>query len=342
MTIGNATSSQPTGPAPPLSVAMSVYNGERFLESAIDSVLAQDFADFEFLIVDDGSSDATPDILRAYAARDPRVRPLVRENRGLVASLNQLLGLARAPLVARMDADDLAMPERFSSQIAYLAQHPEVGVLGSWTTDIDEHGEPCSAGQHDQPVTHEQFVHNVAHGGPLLAHPAVMYRRDVVLSVGGYHRAFRHCEDFDLWLRLADRTRIANLPQRLLRYRHYADQVSQRHALEQQIGVAVARAAQQERAAGRPDPTETLAALPPIAELDALFGRPHVAQEVRGRAARALVYSREAMTGPGYDMLLQHVSEGGRGPDLWRTAVRLLRFGDPARALRLAAALAGR
>lgn len=329
-----------TQAAPPLSVAMSVYNGERFLESAIESVLAQDFADFEFLIIDDGSSDATPDILHTYAARDSRVQPLVRENRGLVASLNQLLGMARAPLVARMDADDLAMPERFSTQMAWLAEHPEVGVLGSWTTDIDEFGAPCTAGPDDHPLTHEQFLHNVEHGGPLLAHPTVMYRRDVVLAVGGYHKAFRHCEDFDLWLRLADRTRIANLPLRLLHYRHYAGQVSQRHALEQQIGVAVARAAQAERKAGRPDPTETLAALPPIAELDALFGRPNVAQEVRGRAARALVYSREAMTGPGYDLLLQHVSEGGRGSDLWRTAARLLRFGEPARALRLAAALA--
>ncbi len=340
MTSAIATPDLPGRAAPPLSVAMSVYNGERFLESAIDSVLAQDFADFEFLIVDDGSSDSTADILRTYAARDSRVIPIVRENRGLVTSLNQLLQLARAPLVARMDADDLAAPNRFSAQIAFLSRHPEVGVLGSWTTDIDEHGEPCSAGPEDHPVTHEEFLANVARGGPLLAHPTVMYRRDVVLSVGGYHQAFRHCEDFDLWLRLADRTRIANLSERLLRYRHYAGQVSQRHAVEQQIGVAVARLAQAERAAGRPDPTETLDALPPIEGLDALFGRPHVAQEVRGRAARALLYSREAMTGAGYDLLLQHVGEGGTGPDLWRTAARLLRFGEPARALRLAAALA--
>ncbi|MXO73457.1 glycosyltransferase family 2 protein [Alteraurantiacibacter buctensis] len=342
MTSASAIHEGSTGATPPLSVAMSVYNGARFLESAIDSVLAQDFADFEFLIVDDGSSDGTPDILRAYAARDPRVIPIVRENRGLVASLNQLLGLARAPLVARMDADDLAAPDRFSAQLAFLAEHPEVGVLGSWTTDIDEYGEPCTAGPEDHPVTHEEFLANVVRGGPLLAHPTVIYRRDVVLSVGGYHKAFRHCEDFDLWLRLADRTRIANLPRRLLRYRHYAGQVSQRHAVEQQIGVAVARLAQAERAAGRPDPTETLDALPPLAELDALFGRPDVAQEVRGRAARSLVYSREAMTGAGYDLLLQHVEEGGTGRDLWRTAARLLRFGEPARALRLAAALASR
>lgn len=340
--IASARPPSPAGPVPPLSVAMSVYNGARFLESAIDSVLAQDFTDFEFLIIDDGSTDATPDILRAYAARDPRVRPLIRENCGLVASLNQLLALARAPLVARMDADDIAMPQRFSTQLAYLTAHPECGVLGSWTQDIGEDGKPYATGGPDHPVSHAQFLHNAAHGGPLLAHPAVIYRRDVVLAVGGYHQAFRHCEDFDLWLRLADRTQIANVPVRLLRYRHYAGQVSNRHALEQQIGVAVARAAHEEREAGRPDPTEHLDALPPIEQLDALFGRPDVAQQVRGHAARALVYSREMMTGPGFDLLLRHVEEGGRGADLWRTAARLMRFGEPARALRLATALAGR
>jgi hypothetical protein len=321
---------------------MSVYNGARFLRAAIDSVLAQDFAEFEFLIVDDGSTDATPDILRSYALRDPRVRPLIRENRGLVASLNQLLAMARAPLVARMDADDIALPGRFSTQLAWLAAHPECGAVGSWTQDIDEDGNPYVTGGPDHPVTHAEFLGNVRHGGPLLAHPTVIYRRDLVLAVGGYHQAFRHCEDFDLWLRLADRTQIANVPVRLLRYRHYAEQVSSRHALEQQIGVAVARAAHEEREAGRPDPTEHLVALPPIEELDVLFGRPHVAQQVRGRAARALVYSRDMMTGPGFDLLLRHVEEGGRGADLWRTAARLMRFGEPARALRLAAALAGR
>src|SRR4029079_10086491 len=106
---------------PAISVAMSVYNGERFLGPAIESILAQTFGDFEFLILDDGSRDATTQIVLDYAARDARVRPILRENRGLVASLNQLLDEARAPLVARMDADDIARPERFERQIAFLA-----------------------------------------------------------------------------------------------------------------------------------------------------------------------------------------------------------------------------
>lgn len=327
--------------SPAVTVAMSVYNGERFLAPAIESVLAQTMDQFEFLILDDGSKDHSRAIAEGYAARDPRIRVITRENRGLVTSLNQLLAEARAPLVARMDADDLCLPDRFARQLAFLTENPEHGVLGSRTSDIDERGNafPLDTGEH--PTTHEGFLHNIEHGGHLLAHPSVMYRRDVVLEAGGYHRAFRHCEDYDLWLRLANRTRIANLPERLIRYRHYADQVSSRHALEQQIGVAVSLVAYHERAAGRPDPTEHLDALPPIEQLDALFGRAGVASEVRGKVARSLIYSRKEMRGGAFDMLIQHIAEGGRGVDLWRTVARLARFGEPRRALRLAVALAG-
>ncbi|MEQ1498885.1 MAG: glycosyltransferase [Novosphingobium sp.] len=326
---------------PAVSVAMSVYNGERFLAPAIESVLAQTMDQFELLILDDGSKDSSREIAAGYAARDSRVRLIARENRGLVISLNQLLTEARAPLVARMDADDLCLPERFEQQLAFLDANPDHGVLGTRTTDIDEHDHafPLDTGEH--PLTYEAFLHNVECGGPLLAHPTVMYRRAVVQAVGGYHQAFRHCEDYDLWLRLANSTRIANLPERLLRYRHYADQVSSRHALEQQIGVAVSSVAYAERKAGRCDPTEHLTALPPIDALDALFGRTGIARQVRGQAARALIYSRAEMRGGAFDMLIEHIAEGGAKLDLWRTVARLARFGEPRRALRLAAALAG-
>lgn len=318
---------------------MSVYNGERFLETAIASVLAQTFADFEFLILDDGSTDGTATILAAAAARDARVRPILRENRGLVASLNQLLAEARAPLIARMDADDICLPERFAKQIAFLAAYPDHGVVGSFTRDIDEHGCTYDNSGDDHPLTHEAFLANIASGGPLLAHPSVMFRREVILAVGGYHAAFRHCEDYDLWLRLAQRTRIANLPERLLEYRHYPDQVSNRHAVEQQTGAAIARIAHAERMAGRSDPTEHLDRLPAVETLDTLFGREGVARQVRGEVARSLIYSPFALRSEGFEILLRHIAEGGRGKDLWLTVPRLMRFGEPARAARLAAAL---
>ena len=327
-------------PSPAISVAMSVYNGERFLTAAIESVLAQTWQDFEFLILDDGSGDTSLTIIQRFAALDPRIRVIARENRGLVASLNQLLAEAQSPLVARMDADDVCLPERFSRQLAFLAANPDHGVVGSLTDDIDELGAPYDMVPVGHPLSHAEFLERIDSTGQLLAHPTVMYRRDVVLGVGGYHAAFRHCEDYDLWLRLAHRTRIANLPEQLLRYRHYADQVSNRHALEQQIGAAVSHIAYHERIAGRPDPTEDLDVLPPIDQLDALFGRAGVASAVRSRVARALLYSRSALSGPGFDLLMSYVEEGGRGSELWRTSARLLRFGQPSRALRLAAALA--
>lgn len=325
---------------PTVSVALSVYNAERFLDEAIRSVLAQTFCDFEFLILDDGSTDGSRAIIEDHADRDVRIRPIVRENRGLIASLNQLIEESRAPLIARMDADDICHPERFARQVAFLAAHPDHGVVGCWTRDIDEFGLPYPLGGEDQPLTHEDFLKAIERNGPLLCHPGVMYRREVVRSVGGYQAAFRHCEDLDLWLRLASVTRIANIPERLLTYRHYAGQVSNRHLTEQQIGAAVARLAYQERKAGRPDPTEHLDQLPPLSQIGALFGGEEASRTARAQIAHSLLHSRTALAGEGFDILLHHVREGGGGHALWRTAARLLTFGEPAKAVRLAAALA--
>ena len=330
-----------TSSAPPaISVAMSVYNGQRFLAEAIQSVLAQSFTDFEFLILDDGSTDSTRAIVETYAAQDSRIRPICRENRGLVASLNQLLAEARAPLIARMDADDICLPERFARQHAFLAAHPDYGVLGSRCHDIDENGAPWQVNAPPLPETHEGFIAAVAAEQLLLCHPAVMFRREVVLAVGGYHAAFRHCEDLDLWLRLATATRIGNLAEPLIRYRHYADQVSSRHATEQQIGAAVARIAYRERLSGRPDPTASLEQLPPLDALDSLFGQPGVARAVRAKVARSLRYSPVGLRDNGFNLILAHLQEGGAHHGMWRTVARLVRYGEPLRAFRLAATLA--
>jgi glycosyltransferase involved in cell wall biosynthesis len=323
---------------PAISVAMSVYNGERFLAEAVESVLAQSFGDFEFLILDDGSSDATPQIVQDFAARDSRVRLIVRENRGLIASLNELIAEARAPLIARMDADDICMPERFARQVEFLTANPDYGVVGSAAYDIDENGKYFAAPDYPPPLNHEEVLAMIEQNPPL-CHPSVLVRRDVLLAAGGYHAAFRHCEDYDLWLRLANRTRIGNLADKLLHYRRYDGQISNRHSIMQHYGAAVAVLAYQQRAAGRPDPTEHLEVLPPVEQLGELFGRAQVVQEIRAKVARGLLHSRTAMRGEGFDLLLGHIGDGGRGSELWRTVPRLLRFGEPARAARLAAAL---
>lgn len=319
---------------------MSVYNGERFLAESIESVLAQTHADFEFLILDDGATDGSAAIIDRFAALDPRIRPIHRGNRGLIASLNQLLAEARAPIIARMDADDIAYPHRFERQLAFLAANPDYGVVSSWADDIDADGLAMPNNGQDHPADHAGFLEAVHHSTPL-CHPATMYRRDLVLAVGGYHRAFQHCEDFDLWLRLAELTKLCSLQEPLLKYRRTDSQVSNRHIVEQKTNAAIAYFAWLERRAGRPDPTADLDIMPPLEQLDALFGSPGIAQAVRAKVARGLIYSPIALRGEGFGLLLRHIDEGGRGKDLWRTVVRLMRFGQPRRAIQLAATLAG-
>lgn len=319
---------------------MSVYNGARFLHEAIASVLAQSFTNFEFLILDDGSSDDSPEIIADFAKHDDRIRPIFRENRGLVASLNQLIDEARAPIIARMDADDVCLQNRFAKQIAFLSENPAYGVVGSWVDDIDEHSKLWPHQVAPLPTTHDQIINAIETGDLLFCHSSVMYRRAVVLEVGGYNSMFRHCEDLNLWLSLANITRLANLPIKLLRYRRHTNQVSNVYSTQQQVGAAIARLAYHERKNERQDPTAALRSLPNIDDLDLLFGRVGTARDVRAKLAVGLQYSRTALVDTGLDIILHHVRDGGDRYGMWRTVARLLRFGEPMKALRLARALA--
>ncbi len=322
---------------PRISVAMSVYNNAPYLAHAIESILGQTCADFEFLIVDDGSTDGSGDIINRFAAGDSRIKPIHQANAGLIFSLNRMIAEARGALIARMDGDDIALPERFARQIAFLDANPDIGVLGTGCTVIEEDGKPSSY-RFENVVSTEDILEDMKNGPPL-CHPSVMMRRDVVRAVGGYHRAYRHCEDYDLWLRLSEHVKMANLADRLLLYRHSATQVSTRHAYVQKIGAAIAWQAHVEREAGRPDPTEALDALPPMAELDTLFGRKGVFRAVREKVALGIVYSPTALRGEGFGLMLDHIRDGGATDGLWRTVMRLVTLGEPARALRLARAL---
>lgn len=234
---------------------MAVYNGERWLAETLASLSSQTFRDFEVVIIDDGSTDGSAAILAAAAERDDRYRVITQTNRGLVSALNRGLAEARAPLIARLDADDLADPERFARQIAHLQAQPEVAVLGSAIRIIDEDGAfrrlqayPCGATAVAAALLH----------GCALAHPAVMMRRDAVLAVGGYREAFRHAEDYDLWLRLSERHALDNLPESLLRYRQHGTSVSFRHRQQQALATFVARHCAHVRRSGKPDPLREL------------------------------------------------------------------------------------
>jgi glycosyltransferase involved in cell wall biosynthesis len=212
---------------PPVSVLMPVYNAARYLAEAVESVLGQTFTDFEFLIVDDGSTDRSRVILEQYAVRDSRIRLVSRPNTGYAVALNELLRLARGALVARMDADDVALPERLQRQLDYLRAHPDVVCVGSAVHLIDEGGRflrDAHPGMESDEIQERALT-----GDCVLNHPSVMMRRAPVEAVGGYHPEFEPAEDLDLWLRLGEVGRLTNLPDVLMKYRQHTASFSERH-----------------------------------------------------------------------------------------------------------------
>lgn len=199
------------------SVLLPVYNAGEFLAAAIESILAQDESDFEFLIIDDCSGDGSVDVVRRYASADARVRALFHsQNMGLSATLNEGLREARSDLLVRMDQDDIALPQRISRQVRFMREHPEVAVAGSFVYHMGR------APRYDRlvelPVEHEEIVRTLLVRN-CLYHPSVILRRDAILGLGGYRAEFKNSEDYDLWLRAGKTYRLANIPIPLLRYR---------------------------------------------------------------------------------------------------------------------------
>ena len=307
----------------PLSIAMSAYNVEPYIGSTIESMLAQTFADFEFIILDDGSTDGTLRVAEQYAARDKRIRLISRENRGLIASLNEMLQLARAPLVARMDADDIAHPERLAKQMAFMEANPSCGVVGTWAHRMNEKGELRPGYLYKYPVTAEEARAHVGYES-LLLHPSVMFRKELILKAGGYHRAFRHAEDFDLWLRLTHVTDICNIPEPLLTYRTHDTQVSTRHVVEQRVNAGISLHAWKLRDRGMPDPTAHVERLPKVGEIDAFFNEPGVEKGIVGWVVPQILHIQSALLDGGLPLIRSHVRHGNDARGLWRTVARLV------------------
>ncbi|WP_129126149.1 glycosyltransferase [Geomonas oryzae] len=200
---------------PAVTVLMPVYNGARYLREALDSILAQSFTDFELLVIDDGSTDGSPELVAS--CEDARIRLVRRErNMGLIATLNQGLELARADLVARMDADDVACPHRLERQVAEFRERPGLVLLGSDLEIIDAAGVPI--GYEPKPVD-DVGLKLALSVICAIGHPTVVFRREAVLKVGGYREEFHAAEDYDLWTRLAVEGEFRNLPVPLLKYR---------------------------------------------------------------------------------------------------------------------------
>ena len=197
-----------------VSLLMCIYNGEIHLREAIESILQQTFKDFELILVDDGSTDSTPQILSEYAAKDSRI-VLMRneENLGLEQSLNKGLSVAKGEYFARQDADDVSLSNRLEQQIDFLDAHPAVGALGTAVELINERG--ICLGVDYLPTDHESLqalllVNNFMH------HSTLMVRHHLMQELGGYDESMRHAEDYDLWWRLSCISRLATLPNVLL------------------------------------------------------------------------------------------------------------------------------
>lgn len=204
-------------PNPTIDVVMPVYNAAAYLGVAVQSILHQSYTDFRLLCIDDGSSDASPQILQEFAAQDSRIEIVRQENQGLIGALNVGISRCTAPLIARMDADDISMPSRFARQVDFLKKHPAVCAVGSSIVEIDSDSEPLAIQSYA--TEHQQIDSGMLQIKTGMAHPAVMMRRSVVQALGGYRDDFGWCEDLDLWLRMAEHKQLANLPEVLLCYR---------------------------------------------------------------------------------------------------------------------------
>jgi Glycosyl transferase family 2 len=323
--------------APSLSVIMPMYNAARFVDAAVRSILGQSHADFEFLIVDDGSTDQSAEIVSSLAAQDSRIQLFQQANQGIVASLNRMIDIARGPIIARMDADDISLPDRFARQIAYLNAHPDIGALGTQFIEVDEQGAVRDA-TFRHPTGSGAVMAALFDGMPV-ANPTVMFRADQLRAAGGYRQAFRHCEDYDLFLRLSRISQIDNLPDVLFHYRRSQGQMSvAAHNLQTRQAIK-ARFAHQEVLAGRGDPFEGLASLPTPDRLDQHLGRRGVGEAILAEIALRLQHSPAALRGAEFAMICSHARSGKPFAGGLRTVARCVRLGMPGRAMWLALAL---
>ncbi len=252
---------------PTVSVHMPVYNAQRYLAEAVDSVLRQSYPHFEFIIIDDGSTDGSGAMLERFAARDRRIRLTRRENRGITRTRNEALKQAQGDYFAVMDADDVSMVERFARQVEYLNAHPECLALGTRVLLIDADGAPMR--QMSELTAHAAIdAEHLAGQGGAITHPSAMFRRAELIEVGGYREEFQTAEDLDVFLRLAERGQVANLPDVLLQYRqHVASTCHTRRERVMADNRAVVAEARQRRRL--PDAGRNNGSLPPAASTGA-------------------------------------------------------------------------
>jgi glycosyltransferase involved in cell wall biosynthesis len=218
-----AAASTAAANAPPeVSVVMPVYNAERFLGAAVDSIRAQTFTSFELIAVDDGSTDSSRVILEQYRMKDSRIVLLEQKHRGIVAALNAGIARARGAFIARMDADDISLPRRIAAQVAFLREHDDVAACGCQLRSIAD-GPRYT---HRYETRHDDIICNLPFISPM-PHAATVFRKRIIPDHGEFYRdIYPNSEDYDLWIRLARSVRFANLPSVLYLYRQHPAQVT--------------------------------------------------------------------------------------------------------------------
>lgn len=208
---------------PEISVIMPVYNGEKYLNDAIKSILNQTFNDFEFIIINDGSTDKTLEIIQSFA--DPRIKLINQENKGIIHSLNKGISESRGKYIARMDADDISLPERLEKQYKFLENNPEYGIIGSTYFTMNQDGAISGV----QPVLlHNEDLKKELIFQTVFGHGTVMMRKNIINALGGYSNSKNalHVEDYELWVRFAQKTKMANLSDTLYIWRANPEGVS--------------------------------------------------------------------------------------------------------------------
>jgi glycosyltransferase involved in cell wall biosynthesis len=239
-----------------VSVVIPVHNGEKYLAQAIESVLAQTYRDFELLIVDDGSTDGSRAVMDRYARCDDRIRVLSQANRGVSVAGNLGFEKARGEWVARLDADDIFLPDKLQSQIAFIRRHPDVRILGTLGYFINRTGRVIGLVNSDGPFTRAEFDRMAGRGEPVFfVHSSTMMHRETVLAVGGYREQFVQAEDVDLWLRMAEKGHLLlKMPEPLLLYRLHGESLTMKRNAEQKRCHRWVMACAEARRKGREEP----------------------------------------------------------------------------------------
>ncbi|HRY63382.1 MAG TPA: glycosyltransferase [Patescibacteria group bacterium] len=208
---------------------MSAHNAEKYLREALESMLNQTLADFEFIIIDDASTDETQKIIKEYAAKDTRIKLISNPiNLGLTKSLNIGLNQAQGEYIARLDADDLSEPERLQKQYDFMEAQPEYALVGSWVKIIDQDGQELA--EKKPPPDTKLIKFSFIFGKPCLWHSSIFFRRDKIAQIGNYNEEYKYSQDLNLYVRLLKKGKITNVPEFLTKHRLHADSIGRKNS----------------------------------------------------------------------------------------------------------------